>query len=68
MLYEVITNNSDAKAFFVHDEFTPVVDNIKDDLGGIVPGNYIVIGLAIAGYKSYESFIESSADHEPVSA
>jgi acyl-CoA synthetase (AMP-forming)/AMP-acid ligase II len=62
-----IVTNSDAKAFFVHDEFTPTVDRIKQDLGGIAPKNYIAVGSSVDGYQSYASFIESGLDHEPVS-
>jgi len=60
-----IVNNSDAKAFIVHDEFTPIIDGIKDDLKNIPSENYIVVGEAIHGYRLYEPFIEKSKDHEP---
>jgi len=60
-----IVNNSDAKAFIVHDEFTPMLDGIKDDLKGIAPDNYIVVGEDRHGYQTYEPFIERSAHHEP---
>ena len=62
-----IVTNSDAKAFFVHDEFTPMVDRIKSDLDGIPQENYIAVGSSVDGYRSYEPFIESGLDHEPVS-
>ena len=55
-----IAENSDAKAFVVHDEFTPTVDAIKADLKNIAADNYIVVGQAVAGYRPYETFIENS--------
>jgi acyl-CoA synthetase (AMP-forming)/AMP-acid ligase II len=62
-----IINNSDAKAIFVHDEFTSTIDEVKNDLGNIVPDNYIAIGEPCDGYKAYESFIGNSPDVEPES-
>ncbi len=60
-----IVDNSDAKAFIVHDEFTPMLDEIKAELENIAPDNYIVVGEARDGYRAYESFIEKSPHHEP---
>ena len=60
-----IVDNSDAKAFIVHDEFTPMLDEIKAELKNIAPDNYIVVGEARDGYRAYESFIEKSPHHEP---
>jgi acyl-CoA synthetase (AMP-forming)/AMP-acid ligase II len=62
---EYIVDNSDAKAFFVHDEFTPAVDPIKPGLKNIPPENYIAVGQEVMGYKAYEAFLEDSADSEP---
>ena len=62
-----IVNNSDAKAFIVDNEFTPMLDRIKDDLKGIGPGNYIVVGEDREGYRAYEPFIQESPEHEPES-
>ena len=41
---EYIANNSDAKAFIVHDEFTATVDPIKANLKNIASDKYIVVG------------------------
>ena len=60
-----IAKNSDAKAFIVHDEFTPTVDAIKADLKNIAADKYIVIGQAVEGYRPYEAFIENATDGEP---
>jgi acyl-CoA synthetase (AMP-forming)/AMP-acid ligase II len=62
-----IVNNSDAKAFIVDDEFTPMIDEIRSDLTGITPDNYIVVGKDCDGYQTYEPFIEKSPDNEPES-
>ena len=62
---EYITDNSDAKAFIVHDEFSSTVDPIKANLKNIAAANYIVVGQAVEGYRPYEAFIENSPDGEP---
>ena len=62
---EYITDNSDAKAFIVHDEFTSTVDPIKAKLTNIAPDNYIAVGQAVEGYRSYDGFIENASDGEP---
>ena len=62
---EYIANNSDAKAFIVHDEFAPMIDTIKPNLKGIKPERFIVIGSETEGYKEYEDFIKDSPDTEP---
>jgi len=62
---EFIVDNSDAKAFIVHDEFTSTVDPIKANLKNITPDNYIAVGRAAEGYRSYDAFIENASDSEP---
>ena len=62
---EYIADNSDAKAFIVHDEFTSTVDPIKAKLTNIAPDNYIAVGQAVEGYRSYDGFIENASDGEP---
>jgi acyl-CoA synthetase (AMP-forming)/AMP-acid ligase II len=62
---EYIVANSDANALIVHDEFTATVDPIKSNLKNIAPDNYIAVGQAVDGYRSYDAFIENAADNEP---
>jgi acyl-CoA synthetase (AMP-forming)/AMP-acid ligase II len=62
---EYIANNSDAKAFIVHDEFAPTVDAIKPNLKNIGPDNYIVVGEEREGYRKYEAFIREASESEP---
>ncbi len=62
---EYIANNSDAKTFIVHEEFTATVDAIKPELKNITPDRYIVVGEKREGYKEYEGFIGSGSDTEP---
>ena len=62
---EYIADNSDAKAFIVHDEFTATVDPIKANLKNIAADNYIAVGQAVEGYRSYDAFIEDAPDSEP---
>ena len=60
-----VANNSDAKAFIVHDEFTPTVDAIKPALKNIGPDNYIVVGEERQGYREFERFMRASPENEP---
>ena len=62
---EYIVNNSDAKAFIVHDQFAETVDPVRSKLKNIKPENYIVVGENKAGYIEYETFIGNSPDSEP---
>lgn len=62
---EYIVNNSDAKALFVHDEFTPAIDEIKPQLKNIAPDHYISVGKDAPGYITYEPLIDRAPDHEP---
>ena len=62
---EYIADNSDAKAFIVHDEFTSTVDPIKAKLKNVAPDNYIAVGQAVEGYRSYDGFIENASASEP---
>jgi len=49
---EYIANNSDARAIIVHDEFTPVVDSVREQLANIDPDNYFAVGSRVNGYKN----------------
>jgi acyl-CoA synthetase (AMP-forming)/AMP-acid ligase II len=62
---EYIANNSDAKAFIVHDEFAPTVDAIKPNLKNIEPDCYIVVGEEREGYREYEAFVREASESEP---
>ena len=62
---EYIASNSDAKAFVVHDEFTPQVDAIKPKLTQIPSTGYIVVGSPVNGYTPYETFINAGQETEP---
>ena len=65
---EYIANNSDAKAFIVHDQFTETVDPVKSKLKNIKADHYIVVGEDRAGYIEYETFIGNSSHSEPDAA
>ncbi len=62
---EYIANNSDAKAFIVHDEFAPCMDAIRSNLKNIAPACYIVVGKPRTGYCEYEQWIGGAAESEP---
>jgi acyl-CoA synthetase (AMP-forming)/AMP-acid ligase II len=60
-----IANNSDAKAFIVHDQFAEKVGANKSDLTNISDENYIIVGNPREGYKNYEEFLAKGATGEP---
>jgi acyl-CoA synthetase (AMP-forming)/AMP-acid ligase II len=61
----MLMNNADAKAFIVHEEFTPIVNSIRNKLKSIPKENYIVVGGKERGYIEYEDFINNSPNSEP---
>ncbi len=63
-----IANNSEARAFIVHGEFTPCIDAIRGELEHIRADRYIVVGQAIDGYVEYEGLIRDAPDIEPTGA
>jgi acyl-CoA synthetase (AMP-forming)/AMP-acid ligase II len=59
-----IVENSEASAMIVHDEFVPVVDEVKPLLGNV--DKFFVVGSGPReGYESYEDFVKSHHDREP---
>jgi acyl-CoA synthetase (AMP-forming)/AMP-acid ligase II len=62
---EYIVDNSDARAFVVHDQFTATVDPIRENLKNIPAQNYVIVGKPQEGYRPYEEFIQDSPDAEP---
>ncbi len=60
-----VVDNSDAKAFFVMDEFVPTLEEIRGELPQIAADHYFVIGQPHAGYRGYEELLESGKDIEP---
>ncbi len=60
-----IVNNSDARALIVHDEFAPVVQEIKAELPDIKTDNYFVVGESYNGFKPYDTLITQGAANEP---
>ncbi len=62
---EYILNNSDAKALFVHQQFTATVDQIRADLPNLAPDRYFVVGKETEGYREYESLLGGGSAEEP---
>jgi acyl-CoA synthetase (AMP-forming)/AMP-acid ligase II len=62
---EYIVDNSDARAFIVHDEFVDTLDGIKHKLKNIADESYIIVGETRENYKAYEDFISDAPTHEP---
>ena len=60
-----IVDNSDAKALIVDGEFAPVIQEIKAGLQQIPAENYIVVGKAVSGFRSYDEVMTSAPGHEP---
>ena len=49
-----ILANSDADALIVHEEFTPVIQEIREGIKHIPDENYIVAGNGISGFRQYD--------------
>jgi len=62
---DYIANNADARAMIVHDEFTPVVDSVRDRLIHIRPDRFFAVGQPVDGYGSYEDLLAGRSDEEP---
>lgn len=60
-----VADNSDAKAFFVHDLFLESLASVRDSLGKIVPDNYVLVAPEPQdGYRHYETMLaDAPADH-----
>ncbi len=63
---EYIVDNSDAKAFIVHDQFVSTVEPIRERLTNIAPDAYFIVGSEQDRYREYETFIQTASDTEPV--
>src|SRR4051812_3526917 len=63
---EYIMNNSDAKALVFGEEFAPEILPIMDELGGVAPGGYVVVGAPPDDrFTDYETFIADQPETEP---
>ena len=62
---EYIVDNSDAKAFVVHDQFVTTVEPIRKNLKNIAADKYVIVGQSHDGYRHYEEFIKDSPESEP---
>ena len=61
-----VADNSDARAFFVQQEFVPLVDGIKGQLAKIPDNRYVQVeGEAGPGYWDYEALLADGAPEEP---
>jgi len=58
-----IADNADAKAFFVHDRFRAVADDVRADLPAV--SSWVTIGESAPGYTPYEELLASGSDQEP---
>ncbi|UCE53586.1 MAG: AMP-binding protein, partial [Desulfobacterales bacterium] len=62
---EYIVDNSDAKAFVVHDQFVTTVEPIRKNLKNIAADKYVIVGQSYEAYRDYEEFIKESPETEP---
>ncbi len=58
-----IADNADSRAFFVHEQFAGVIDNIREQLPKVE--NYFTVGVPGDGYVPYEELLASADDREP---
>src|SRR5690606_17686100 len=62
---EYILNNSDAKALFVHDQFTGTINGIRSELTNLRLENYFVVRKECVGYMAYDVFLTGGSLEEP---
>lgn len=62
---EYILNNSDAKALFVHDQFTDTINGIRSELPNLRQDHYFVVGKDSVGYMAYDVFLTGGSLEEP---
>ncbi len=60
---QYICDNADAKAFFVHHEFLPVVDPVRWQLPKVK--HYMCIGGEAGDYEEYEALLQRYPETEP---
>jgi acyl-CoA synthetase (AMP-forming)/AMP-acid ligase II len=60
-----IVENSDARAVITEDEFAPVIDAIRGDLGHVMEGGFVNIGSGREGYAEYESLLSGAKPSRP---
>lgn len=60
-----ILNNSDAKALFVHDQFTDTINGIRNELPNLPQEHYFVVGKDSVGYMAYDLFLTGGSLEEP---
>ena len=64
---EYIVTNSDSRAVIFGEEFAPEIGSVMDDLAGIVPGGYVVVGAAGGNgrFTDYEAVLAGQPTAEP---
>jgi acyl-CoA synthetase (AMP-forming)/AMP-acid ligase II len=60
-----IVENSDARAVITEDEFAPVIDSIRGELGNVIEGGFINVGSRREGYAGYDSLLAGSEPSRP---
>ena len=60
-----IVNNSGARAIVVHDEFTPEIERVRNELEQVPENHYFVVGGPLEGYRPYDALMENQSEAEP---
>ncbi|MBM4321315.1 MAG: AMP-binding protein, partial [Deltaproteobacteria bacterium] len=62
-----IVRHADARAFVVHDEFCPTVEEIRGELTEIPADRFVVVGATAArpGYLPYEELLAGGVPRKP---
>ena len=64
---EYILSHSEAKAIIVDEEFTPLIDSIREKIPGIPEHRYVAVGEnPVEGYQSYNDLV--AGEKKPVEA
>jgi len=58
-------NHAEAKVLVAHDEFTPMIDQVRGSFRHVVGGGLVVVGGARAGWRGYDELLALGEDREP---
>ena len=60
-----VTNNSDAKAFFIHNIFLPSLESVRDEMKKI--SDFVLVGddAGDGGYQAYENLLQGASPAAP---
>lgn len=61
----MMMENSDAKIFFLEDQYRELIDPVKDQLNGVIDDGFIGFDFKGDGWSSIESFLKGHSEANP---